>query len=380
MFSRMPILLGVIIFLVVILGSHISINIAQALFGISLTIKSLIIFLLPFIVFMLLFKAVSHLSNDASKIILFIFTGVILSNFVATSFSQIIGRWIYNQDISINMPEQSKELAATLYFEFPSLIENKYAMFMGIIAGFLSTKLSKDYTERLNKIFSYIVSILMKLIIVLIPVFIIGFILKLQKDGIIIQIIKNYMLIFLTIALAQYSYIILGYLIISKFKFSRAIIYIKNMLAAAISGFSTMSSAASMPLIIVGTEKNSSNKDLVHTVIPATINIHLIGDCIAIPCFAFAILKSYGGVLPDFSVYLLFTIYFVLAKFSVAAVPGGGILVMLPILEQYLGFSPEMLSLITALYILFDPVITSANVLGNGLFAKVVDSTIGKKS
>jgi Na+/H+-dicarboxylate symporter len=46
---------------------------------------------------------------------------------------------------------------------------------------------------------------------------------------------------------------------------------------------------------------------------------------------------------------------------------------MLPILESTLGFEADMLSLITALYILFDPIITSANVLGNGGFALVVD-------
>jgi Na+/H+-dicarboxylate symporter len=63
--------------------------------------------------------------------------------------------------------------------------------------------------------------------------------------------------------------------------------------------------------------------------------------------------------------------YFVLAKFAVAAVPAGGILVMLPILEKYLHFSPDMLSLITALYIMFDPIITSINVLGNGAFATI---------
>ncbi len=32
-----------------------------------------------------------------------------------------------------------------------------------------------------------------------------------------------------------------------------------------------------------------------------------------------------------------------------------------------------MMSLITALYILFDPVITMANILGNGAFAQFVD-------
>lgn len=84
-------------------------------------------------------------------------------------------------------------------------------------------------------------------------------------------------------------------------------------------------------------------------------------------------LKNYGIDEPSFINYLLFAFYFVLAKFSVAAVPGGGILVMLPILESYLGFNAEMMSLITALYILFDPVITSSNVLGNGAFSMVIE-------
>ena len=159
----------------------------------------------------------------------------------------------------------------------------------------------------------------------------------------------------------------------SKFNIRQSLSSIKNMLPAALSGFSTMSSAASMPLTLIGTERNAKNKDMVHTVVPATVNIHLIGDCIAIPCFAFAILKNYGLTQPHLFTYLIFTGYFVLAKFSVAAIPGGGIIVMLPILERYLGFNSEMLSLITALYILFDPVITSTNVLGNGAFAKMID-------
>ena len=52
---------------------------------------------------------------------------------------------------------------------------------------------------------------------------------------------------------------------------------------------------------------------------------------------------------------------------------------MLPILEAHLGFNSDMMSLITALYILFDPVITSANVLGNGGFSMVITDLHGKE-
>jgi Na+/H+-dicarboxylate symporter len=128
-----------------------------------------------------------------------------------------------------------------------------------------------------------------------------------------------------------------------------------------------------MPLTIIGTEKNSKNPALSRLAIPVTVNTHLIGDCFAIPIFAFAVMKNFAMPEPAFFSYVIFAFYFVLAKFSVAAIPGGGIIVMLPILESQLGFNTEMSSLITALYILFDPVITCANVCGNGAFAMALN-------
>jgi Na+/H+-dicarboxylate symporter len=129
-----------------------------------------------------------------------------------------------------------------------------------------------------------------------------------------------------------------------------------------------MSSAAAIPVTIIGTEKNTKNSSLTRLATPLTVNTHLIGDCFAIPIFAFAVMKNFGIAEPTFFTYLLFALYFVIAKFSVAAIPGGGIIVMLPILENQLGFTGEMSSLITALYVLFDPIITCANILGNGGF------------
>jgi Na+/H+-dicarboxylate symporter len=92
---------------------------------------------------------------------------------------------------------------------------------------------------------------------------------------------------------------------------------------------------------------------------------------------ALVISFSFGNWLPDLSHCLIFALHFVVAKFAVAAVPGGGILVMLPILEKYLGFTPDMLGLITAVYVLFDSFITGCNVAGNGSFAIIFDRITG---
>jgi hypothetical protein len=53
------------------------------------------------------------------------------------------------------------------------------------------------------------------------------------------------------------------------------------------------------------------------------------------------------------------------AAIAAAGIPGGGIIAMYPILQSILGFSPDMLSIITTLYILQDGIGTAGNVTGD---------------
>jgi Na+/H+-dicarboxylate symporter len=134
-----------------------------------------------------------------------------------------------------------------------------------------------------------------------------------------------------------------------------------------------MSSAAALPLSLKAAKENSTDKNNAAIIVSSTVNVHLVGDCFFIPMLALGILVSLGLPLPSCAQYFLFAVHFVLAKFAVAAVPGGGILVMLPVLQTYLNFNGEMLGLITAIYVLFDPVITACNVAGNGAMAIIFD-------
>ena len=373
MFRKMPFILLAIILAIIFLDPWIPLILKQILYSISLSIKSIIIMLLPFIIFGLLFKAVIMLSNKATKIIGLILVLVCCSNFISTFLSHYVGIYVYNFDLSMVMPKETSGLSPLWFLELPKLIANDVAMFSGIILAVIASKFFKTQAVKISNSLEYGIAMVLKFLVFMIPLFVAGFIIKLQYDSVIMTIVKDYALIFVLIALAQFSYISMLYLLLNNMKIRNYIANIKNMIPAAIVGFSTMSSAASMPLTIIGAEKNAENKDLVRSVIPATVSIHLIGDCFAIPIFAYAVLKSFGMGEPSLLNYMIFALYFVLAKFSVAAVPGGGILVMLPILEKYLGFNSDMMSLITALYILFDPVITCANVLGNGAFAKMID-------
>ena len=83
---------------------------------------------------------------------------------------------------------------------------------------------------------------------------------------------------------------------------------------------------------------------------------------------ALIIISGFGAHIPTFFEFAIFGLFFVLNKFAGAGIPGGTIMVSLPILQKTLGFTPEMIGLITAIYIIFDPVATTGNVTANGLF------------
>lgn len=376
MFRYMQIILIAVIVLVGLFFSWMPPICKSVLYGVSLSLKSVILFVLPLLIFGLLFQTCADLAKKASFGILFMLVAICTSNFVSTMTSFLAGKVAYQFDLSMQIPADHSSLMPLYSFSLPKLISNGKAMFLGVLLGVICGWALPIFAKKVSVFLGKITDFLLKGIVYLIPLFIAGFIVKLMDDGVFLLILRNYALIFGLVAGALCLYIMFIYLVANRFQYRPFIQSIKNMMPAALAGLGSMSSAAAMPFTILGVEKNSKNMSLAKSIVPATVNVHLIGDCFALPIFAFAILKSFGMAEPSLLSYFPFAISFVLAKFSVAAIPGGGVLVMLPILEAYLGLNGEMLSLITALYILFDPVITCANVLGNGGFAQVVDRAV----
>ncbi len=379
MFRKMPFILLALILALGAVHSWIPPNIQSILYGFSLSIKSVIVFFLPCVIFGLLLKASIGFAKSASKTILTIFIAILISNFLSTMISFVVGKFTYQFDLAMPFPQEGTGLQPAFVFLLPKWIGNDITMAAALLLGILLGRLKPNWAPQILVWVDRITGVLLKGLLYVIPLFLTGFFIKMYHDQVVGSIIENYSLVFGIIAFFVFGYITFIYFIASRNAGISFLESIKNMLPAMIAGFGSMSSAAAMPLTILGTEKNSNSPALARSIIPATVNVHLIGDCFAIPTFAFAVLKSFGLSDPTFFTYLIFAAFFVLAKFSVAAVPGGGILVMLPILEAHLGFDPTMLSLITALYILFDPIITAANVLGNGGFAMHLTHFLEKK-
>ncbi len=380
--KSLPFQLAIVLGGTLLFGDLVPTSIQSLAFALSLAIKETLVFFLPFIVFTFLVSGLLAFHKAALKFIVMVLGAVIVSNFVCTIvlYPLKFTDFFCLSCLSAGDGSAAAGLQPLFTFKLPSLIANEVALMFGALTGLVFAFFPNPaVNQAVAKVKAMLNFGLSKLFIPLLPVFIFGFVLKLKSDGALGKIFMTYSPVFALMALIMLIYIVLFYGLGAGFRPSTWLKYMKNMGPATLTAFSTMSSAATMPLTLKGAEANTGKPELAQALIPATVNIHLVGDGIGIPVLMMVILGSFGMPQPDLETFFHFTALFVMYKFAMATVPGGGILVMVPTLEKVFGFTPEMVGLITALYIVFDPLITVTNVNGNGAFATVFARLFGRR-
>ncbi|WP_339045557.1 cation:dicarboxylate symporter family transporter [Candidatus Mesenet endosymbiont of Agriotes lineatus] len=367
----LKLLILVLIALLALFSNFIPTQIQALLYSISLSIKSILIFVIPFIVFTLTLSSSSNLKTNTFKFIILLLFTVCLSNLLSSLLAYFAG-YIILKDTSVipNIAQVKDDLSPLWHFKLPTMISNFQALFLGFVFGVILSYASPEKGKIIgDQLLKGALFFLKRVLSPIIPIFILGFVLKLLHDQVLSTMFNSYFISLIITTFVTYFYVFLLYGTANSFKIKDWLMSINNMLPAFITAITTMSSSAAMPMTLVGSEKNTKERDIIFSVIPATVSIHLIGDCFFIIILTLVIISSFNEHSLNIADHAVFLFFFLLSKFAIAAVPGGGIIVMLPVLEQYLKFSPAMLSLITTLYMLLDPIITSANVMGNGAFA-----------
>lgn len=377
----LPLKLIAIIILVMLFGEYVSLDVKRFLYSLSLTIKEALVFVLPVIIFSYLSSCILSFKKGVVTFLFILFAIVYISNFCSTIIGYFASILTLDKISIATSSEISPDRILVPFWDLhlPVWISNTWALLSGLVIGliftFIRVKFVEHATEKLRAASTFF---LMRIFIPLMPIFILGFMIKLEHEGELKNILISYAPLFFLIFAVELAYILVLIAIVTKFNPSRFFTYIRNSLAAVITGFSTMSSAATLPLTLQAAERNTGNKNLADAVIPATVNIHMIGNMITIPMLAFAMLIIYGLPFPSFSDYFTFALQVALAQFTVAAVPGGGIIMMYPYLSQYLGLDHAMLGVLYFIYTLFDASLTSSNILGNIALASFLNRILTK--
>ena len=361
-----PALLGFSVLGTFLIQPLIPLEAKQCVYTLGLAAKSFILCLLPFVIFGMIFRSTSNMASNATSLLSRLLLGIAVSTFSAVFIGSGIGLGLYQIMEPLHFPSTIKTLRPL--FDLPDIVffKNEWAMIVGLMMGILFGKYLPKMARTLSNMINVWTGFVLKGVGCAIPFFVAGFAMKIGYEDIVVILFKKYTLVFFVILLSTASYLFAIYFALAHWSLKRALSMIQNMVPAALSGLTTMSSAASLPLLVEGVERNTKDKDLAHFASPIAANVHMVGECFADMILAYAVLKTYNVAPPSLETLLVFSLFFFLARFSCAGIPGGGILIVIPLLKKYFCFNDEMASLITTLYLLLDPFMTASNLFGDG--------------
>jgi len=373
------------IILIMAFGEWIPESVQRAFFTLSIFMKETLIFCMPLIVFAFIFSCLSSFQKKAPLLIVVILSLVVASNFFFTQLGYIAGD-IGLPHLGYHAANAVEKITSALpplepFFTipYPRLISTDMALLIGTLAGLYGAFWGNDklvaWGDRLK---NKVQGALTKIFIPLVPFYVIGFLFKIHHDESLIEMFTGYGPMIGLVVVMQVLSMLFFYFKANLGNMKDLKASLKNVFPSGLVAMSTMSSAATLPLTLEAAEKNTKNKAVAQFVVPATANIHHVGDSVAVPILIAAVYAINGFDPMSYSTFLLFSMYYMVAKFAVASVPGGEVIVLLPILESYFGFTDSMSGLITTLYILCDPFITTTNVLSNGALAILMDKMCGR--
>jgi len=359
-----------------LIESHLPLIVHQGLYTISLFLKDVLIWVMPLTVGIFIASTILSFKRKAPLLILVLLIFETCSNFCSVWFSFLTAH------IADAAAAPMAEECFKAHFEplwrlgltKPDWWSASRGVLGGIAIGFLTLWQPLAWMgPRLVRARIFMEFLLTRIFARLIPLFVLGFVAYMYQTQLFTHLLENYITVTLWLLTFLTLYISFLFWASAGFSFTGGWRAFRNLLPAGGTAFASGCSLSTMPWTIQGTAKNLDDPSLAQAIIPSTTNVQQIGDVIANTFLCFLLYTHFYGSTPDPFLWLKFSLAFVVARFATAAILGGAIFIMIPIYEEYLNFSGEMIAILLAFNVIFDPIITSSNVLANGALCRIFE-------
>jgi Na+/H+-dicarboxylate symporter len=351
-------------------------DLQRGFYTISLLIKDILVWTMPLTVCAFVASTVHSFGKRAMFFVIILVLFETISNFSSVWYAFFVVKIASSSILSFDAVSSGGDFSALWRLPFVKSYwwSPDKGVMVGVILGLVAVfKGGRGMSSFINTCSDAAKWMLTKVFVRLAPIFILGFVVQMHQKQLIQHLIANYAVLIGWLVMFLLSYIIFLFAIGAGLRLEATVRHIKHLLPAGFVALTTGCSMSTMPWTIACTEKNLHDPALAKAIIPATTNIQQIGDCIVNSFLCFVIYQNFYGSSPDATMWLVFSVMFVISRFATAAVMGGAIFIMLPIYESYLNFTPEMIAIILAFNVVLDPLVTSSNVLANGALCRVFE-------
>lgn len=376
-FNSLPFKLLVAVILGIIAGlilNRYSTNgISMAVLNITVTIKyilgQLITFCVPLIVLGFIAPSITRLGKNAS---LMLGVAVVLaygSSVGAALFSTASGFLIIPHLSIHSYAAGLKRLPEVIFeLEIPQIMSVMsalvFAMMLGLAATWTKAKL---ITGLLNEFQKIVLSLVARIIIPILPLFIGTTFCGLAYEGTITRQLPVFLKIIVLVLAGHFIWMALLYILAGIYSGENPLEVVRHYGPAYLTAVGTMSSAATLAVALQCASKAKPlRKDLVSFGIPLFANIHLCGSVLTEVFFCMAISKILYGSVPTPGTMVLFCLLLGIFAIGAPGVPGGTVMASLGIITGILKFDSSGTALMLTIFALQDSFGTACNVTGDG--------------
>ena len=350
-FNSLPFKLLVAVILGIIAGlilNRYSTNgISMAVLNITVTIKyilgQLITFCVPLIVLGFIAPSITRLGKNAS---------LMLGVAVVLAYGSSVGAALFS--------------TASGFLIIPHLSIHSYAagLKLGLAATWTKAKLITGLLDEFQKI---VLSLVARIIIPILPLFIGTTFCGLAYEGTITRQLPVFLKIIVLVLAGHFIWMALLYILAGIYSGENPLEVVRHYGPAYLTAVGTMSSAATLAVALQCASKAKPlRKDLVSFGIPLFANIHLCGSVLTEVFFCMAISKILYGSVPTPGTMVLFCLLLGIFAIGAPGVPGGTVMASLGIITGILKFDSSGTALMLTIFALQDSFGTACNVTGDG--------------
>lgn len=367
-------LLGVI--LGILIGQVASEGIMNIVVTIKYILNQVIVFCVPLIIIGFIAPSITRLGNNASKMLGVAVTIAYLSSLGAALFSMASGYlMIPHLSISTNV-EGLKELPGIVFqLDIPQIMPVMSALVFSLLLGLAATwTKAKVITDVLEEFQAIVLSIVTKIVIPLLPVFIAFTFCALSYEGTITKQLPVFLQVVIIVMVGHFIWLALLYVLGGLYAGKNPMDVLRNYGPAYITAVGTMSSAATLAVALRCAKKSQPplRDDMVDFGIPLFANIHLCGSVLTEVFFVMTVSKILYGSLPSLGTMILFCALLGVFAIGAPGVPGGTVMASLGLITGILGFDETGTALMLTIFALQDSFGTACNVTGDGALTLIL--------
>ena len=369
LFSNLPFRLILALAIGIGLGQLFEEGAMKIVVSLQYVLGQFITFCVPLIVIGFIAPSITRMGNNASKMlglaVILAYLSSIFAAFMSTGAGYaLIPHLAINTDV-----EALRELQPAVFqLNIPQIMSVMSALALSLMLGLAAVWTKSTLTCQLLEEFQHIVlTIVQKVIIPLLPIYICTTFCSLSYQGMITHQLPAFVQIILIVMAGHYIWLAILYLIAGAYSGKSPWEVVRHYGPAYLTAVGTMSSAATLSVALDCARKSKVlRRDLVDFGIPLFANIHLCGSVLTEVFFCMTISKMLYGQLPSLGTMILFCLLLGIFAIGAPGVPGGTVMASLGLITGVLMFDDAGTALMLAIFALQDSFRTACNVTGDG--------------